>query len=84
MKNVQTVLDAGGAIIGQACESCEIEADDGCEIRTDIDPKPGSRCFKCGGTMHHSGDMDDPGDAGCPFWQCEMCGEILAINPQTP
>ena len=27
---------------------------------------------KCGGTMHHSSDMNDPGIGH--FWQCEMCG----------
>jgi hypothetical protein len=26
--------------------------------------------------MHHSSDMDDPGE-GSPFYQCEQCGEII-------
>ena len=38
----------------------------------------------CGGTMHHSSDMDDPsGGTGnhTPFWQCEKCGEIVDDIP---
>jgi hypothetical protein len=29
----------------------------------------------CGGIMHHSTNMENPGP-GPAFWQCEQCGDI--------
>ena len=43
-----------------------------------------TRKCECGGTMHHSSDMDDPfpGEGeGRPFFQCEMCGECVDDGP---
>ena len=40
----------------------------------------------CGGTMHHSDDMEDPfagTDDTRPFWQCEKCGRVLDDTPET-
>jgi len=39
---------------------------------------------KCGGTMHHSSDMDNPfigTDITRPFWQCEDCGRVFDDIP---
>ena len=35
-----------------------------------------TRKCDCGGLMHHSSDMENPG-GGEPFFQCEDCGEIV-------
>jgi len=41
----------------------------------------------CGGTMHHSDDMENPFDSttgDCkPFLQCEDCGEIVNENGES-
>jgi len=45
-----------------------------------------TRKCECGGTMHHSNDMNDPfpGEGeGRPFFQCEMCGETVDDGPAT-
>src|ERR1035437_2980654 len=36
----------------------------------------------CGGLMHHSSEMENPG-VGAPFYQCEDCGEIIDDAPTT-
>jgi len=41
---------------------------------------------KCGGTMHHSDDMENPfagTDDRRPFYQCEDCGEIYDTEVPT-
>ena len=46
-----------------------------------------TRICECGGTMHHSDDMENPFDSptgDCkPFFQCEDCGEIVNENGES-
>jgi len=46
-----------------------------------------TRICECGGTMHHSDDMENPFDqttGDCrPFFQCEDCGEIVDENGES-
>jgi hypothetical protein len=47
--------------------------------QVDIEQDDKSRQCECGGTMHHSSSMENPGQPA-PFWQCERCGEIARLS----
>ena len=61
MATIQTIIDAGGQIIGQACASCEIECPEGCEISRDIPAEANARCFSCGVALYED-DVPEPED----------------------